>query len=496
MADNTLLIGIDLGTSALKCAVWDVCGQCHGAATVPYPTRGGHSAEQDADDWWNALVDGVRRALEGLARERVRAIAVGGHAPSPVAVDAHLTPVAPVSTWLDSRAEPDRERLRRALGDDLGAGGRLGLSLAAKAVWLRRTAPERFARARCLLHSGDFLVARLTGQRISTAPRPWRAFAAADLPEALLPATERATGDDVGHLAADAADRLQLSADVRVVTGGLDSYLAVVGSGIGAPGDVCIIGGSSAIVSLVVPTTSSAATRARFQLGPYPLLSDATKTSGLALDWARRVLGGAPMDELLAAAAEVPAGADGLVFLPYLAGERAPTRRPSARAALFGATLDHGADAIFRAVVEGVVFSQRHVLDAWSVAGAGVIRPDSQSTIRPDSQSIIPSAIRSVGGQARHPFITQLQADVFNLPVHVPEQTESGTLGAAILAAIALGLCPDLEHAAGQMVRMARTHCPRADTRAALDVAYQRYRELAETVGDQETNKEPDEEPS
>ena len=160
--------------AALKCGLFDRIGNCTSAARVAYPTRefdGG--AEQQAGDWWTALSEGVAIATAKVDRTRIAAMGVGGHAPSPVLVDADLRPVAAVLPWFDDGCKPERERLLETL-DRLPASGeeRLMIQVAARAMWLRRTAPRDFARAASVLHSGDYLVAWLTGRRgDARAPR-------------------------------------------------------------------------------------------------------------------------------------------------------------------------------------------------------------------------------------------------------------------------------------------------------------------------------------
>ena len=372
-----LLLGLDLGTSALKCGVWDVEGRRFGATRVCYPTRRRKAAaEQHAGDWWNALVEGVHTALAEVDRGRIAAIGIGGHAPSPVFVDAELVPVAPVLTWIDRRANSQCERILEALErPPEGGPERLAVEVSARATWLRDHEPGRFARMASILHSGDYLIARLTGRRITISSREPAVFSAAGLSPSLFPEVEAEPGGRVGGVATDAAGTLGIAAGVPVVAGGLDSFLGSVGSGICEPGDACINGGSSSVVALLARPPAVG----RFELAGHQLLSRPIRTSGRA---------------------------------------------------------------------EAVVRAQRRTLEELAARHGPVRR------------------LRSVGGRAADPQLNQLTAKILDRPVEIPRETDSGALGAAMLAAIALGLVADHSEAARRMVHLARVVRPPGRHRA------------------------------
>lgn len=441
-----LFLGVDVGTSALKCGLFDCSGRCVGSARVAYPTREtADGAEQDAAHWWQALIEAVSVSTGDVDARDVAALAVGGHAPAPVFVDEALEPLAPVWLWSDQRSEVHRERLLAALGDvPVNGPQRLLLHIVARANRLRDTQPHLFARTRRILHGSDWLVARLTGRRVMTGCLSPHIIAAGKLPAGLLPDREVEAGQVVGGLSAAAADRLGLLADTPVVSGGLDSFLASVGSGLRAPGDACLSTGSSSIVALL----GDCGQPARFSLDGQPLVSRPVRLAGRLLLWAQRCIGrGLPMAELLALATAQQALVLDQGSLDVLA--QAVQAGGCADCQLFVRLSRRHSDAdIFRLILEAILLGQSRALEGLEAEGATVGR------------------LRSVGGLAAYPDAIQLQADVLGKIVEVPAVPDSGTLGAAMLAARALGLYDDHESAAAGMVGLGASYRPRTELSA------------------------------
>ena len=272
---------------------------------INYPTRVVEDgAEQDCGHWYSALSQGIRLAARQVDRGRIVAIGIGGHAPSPVVVDSHLQPVGPVLPWFDGRSSSQREQILQRLGHEPRDGGeRLMVGLSARALWLRGRSPGQFAYARSILHSADYLIARLTGQTITSSPKAAAVLAAADLPLELIAERCCQPGEIVGQLSAGAAKQFELSTAVVVVAGGLDSFLASIGSGICQPGDACLSLGSSAIVALL----SRGGPAGRFQWANCQLHSQPIRPGGSALPWARQLAApDAKLDDLILAAADLP----------------------------------------------------------------------------------------------------------------------------------------------------------------------------------------------
>jgi sugar (pentulose or hexulose) kinase len=448
VTSDPLFLGVDLGTTSLKCGLFDLGGRCAAAARVSYPTHESQDgAQQQCADWWTALAGGVRRAAAEVDRGRVAAVCVAGHAPSPVLVDANLQAVCPVLPWFDRRFSAERDALARALGrrPENGAG-RLMVELAGRAMWLRNVAPRQFARAACILHSGDWLVARLTGQRVTSSPNVPEVFAAAELPLSLLPERVCRPGELVGTILSDVACELGLDGGVKVVAGGLDSFVASVGSGMRAPGDACLNTGSSSVVALL----TASACQGRFEWLGYQMLSRPTWPGGRILEKARGPDDGdgALADQLVRAAdLRPPLEIHGL--LPELL-RQADCEFPDARSILAAMAERHSSVEVVRLLVDAIFVRQRLVLEELEQHGEPARR------------------VRSVGRLAACPAVVQLQADILGRTVEVPQTTDSGMLGCATLVAVALGGCTGAE-AAARMARADRIYDPRGDVAARYD---------------------------
>ncbi|RDD61894.1 xylulokinase [Ferruginivarius sediminum] len=425
---ESLFIGVDLGTSALKCGLWDTAGTCHGAARVAYTTETHDGrAEQRAGDWWAALCTAVGESCEGAARARIAAIAVGGHAPSPVFVDDALTPVGPVLTWRDSRAAEDVAHVFADLGGRPADGPtRLAAQVAARARWMRREVPEAYARAAVALHSWEYLIARLSGEAPCERGAPSGLPVALGVAERLLAGSGPAAGTIAGTVMPDVAARLGVPAGTAVVAAGLDSYLGAVGSGISAPGDACLTAGSSSVVaSLLEPPAEG-----RFRLAGLPMASVPVGATGTLLR-AALALSKDPVALQIARAVELSAPSVDLEALdPVDPG--AP-----ARVAELGRRI--GPEAALRAVLEAIMTAERRVL---AEIGGPLTR------------------LRLVGGQAASPALTRFRAERLPCQIEVPARHDSGALGAAMLAAVALGAVSDHAEAARRMVHPSRAYAP------------------------------------
>ncbi|HYM84908.1 MAG TPA: FGGY-family carbohydrate kinase, partial [Candidatus Dormibacteraeota bacterium] len=390
------ILALDLGTSVLKAGLVGLDGRVVRSARRSYPTieEGGRS-EQRPDDWWAAVVEATQDLLAPKRNDRVGgdwddvaagtslgpvevvAMALDAHGPTCVATRGDGSAVRPAIVWSDGRAVTERDELSAAAGLP---GWLLGILPAA--LWLERHEPATASEARWYLAAWEWLGLRLSGVAASTVtpaqdvPDP-AAVERAGLPAAKVPAPVSA-GSILGGLTPAAGAELGLPAGVPVVAGLNDAYASCLGGGLLEPGDALDTGGSSG--GLVVYTASQPDVPGAW-IAPAPLaglwlVGGAMAATGRALDWLRDdVLGGAFSTEgLLEAAAATPAGANGLVFLPYLAGERSPIWDPSARGVFAGLTLRHGRGHLVRAVLEGAAFALRDVATPIKAAGLGIER--------------------------------------------------------------------------------------------------------------------------
>jgi xylulokinase len=446
------VLGLDLGTSESKAALVGLDGRLLGLGRGSYATDVGPDgrAEQDPRDWWAALATAVRSLAGSLPDAEVLAICAVGQGPTLVAVDADALPVRPALTWQDRRA---------------GAGG---YGLLPRMAWLAREDPEGAARARWLLASWDAVGLWLTGDAVTTVqaheavPSPEALGAAGVRAESVAPAL--AYGSRLGSLRPAAAEVLGLRLGIPVIAGVNDGTASMLGAGLLAAGDAVDTGGTSGGIGIYADRPVEVP---RALLAPAPLpglwvVGGAMAALGASVDWMRSVVLGDRWtpDELFLAAAGVAPGADGLVFLPYLAGERAPIFDEEARGVLFGLTLAHGPEHLARAALEGAAFALRHVAEPLAEAGAPV------------------RELRLAGRPSAGDVWARIKADVLGVPVAIPTLGETAVLGAAILAAVGVRAFATLGDGVAAMTSVERRLEPDPAARAVYDDAFGTYRAL------------------
>jgi xylulokinase len=490
------VLAVDLGTTRVKAAVVGLDGAIAGSAEGGYPVldEGEQGrAEQDAVVWWDLVRDAVRTAV-GRARiapggrrsgppgepakgpgVRVVAACIGGQGPCIVAVDESGAPLAPAIIWMDRRAEGERKRLAERLGREVSP-----YSSIPKAMWLRARRPDAYRRARWILQSWDYVAFRMTGSAVSSTFKasspvfPRELLEAGELDPACFP-REILMGEVGGSLRVEVARDLGLEPGIPVVGGVNDATASIFGAGIVRKGLAIDYGGTSGGLGLAWDKPLAVEGLSAWP-APAPglwICGGGLAAAGRSFVWLLETFGYVPpksapfgpdgargAEAALADAAKVPAGADGLVFLPYLAGERAPLWDERARGVLFGLRTEHGRAHIARAVLEGVAFSLHHIADVLRDAGGRI------------------DEVRVTGGQSRGALWNKIKADVFGVPVTVPAVTEGAVLGEAMLAAIGAGLVTDAVTAADRFVRIAQRIEPDPANAAVYADRYATYREL------------------
>ena len=451
------ILGIDLGTNEVKAGLVTLDGRLLAIARSGYELDVGRHpgwAEQDPGAWWSAVVSAVG-ALHIADTAEVVAIGVDGHGPTLVAVDGRGEATRPAITWMDTRSIAEADELAEATG--VRGWALAGLPAA---LWMERHDRAAADATRWYLATWEWLAFRLTGEAVATltpnqlVPDPVL-VAAAGIPADRLPRVGE-TGSLVGRLTGAAADALGLAAGIPVAGGTVDAFASYHGAGLLRAGDAFDPGGSAGGFGVYwdqpVDVPGGFVTPA--PLAGHYSVGAAMAATGRALDWYRDdVLGGTIATEaLLAEAAATPPGADGLVFLPYLAGERSPIWDPEARGVLAGLTLSHGRGHIARAILEASALAIRHVSAPMLAAGVQV------------------RDMRVCGGPAQSEVWNQIKADVTGFTVAVPEVLETAVLGSAILGACAIGAHADLPTAIAAMTRVDR----RLEPNAGLAPVYQR----------------------
>lgn len=455
-------MALDLGTTEVKGALVGRDGQVRAAARVGHPIdvdADGGRAEQDPDTWWRGIA-AVCRTLMASEPAGVAAICCVGQGPTMVPVDQTGRSTHAAITWMDAR--PEREAAD--LADATGLAG-WGLGILPAALWLERNDPVAASRTRWYLNAWEWAALRLGGTAVTTRsygqvlPEVQRAVLAGLATERLPPVVD--AGTVLGDVGAAAAEVLGLPRGVPVVAGTVDSFAGFHGAGLTDAGQAIDTGGTSGGLALYwdAPVEVPGSWVAPAPLPGRWFVGGAMTATGKALDWLDdSVLSGGPGSAtLIAEAAAVPPGAAGLLFLPYLAGERSPIWQPHARGAFVGLTLAHGRAHLARAVLEAAALALRHV--AAPILAAG-LRIDE---------------LRVTGGTARGDTWNQIKADVLGVPVAVPAVRDTAVLGAAILAATGCGWQPDVRTAIDRMVRVDHYLEPSAAHRGTYDALFEAY---------------------
>lgn len=436
-------VGIDLGTSAVKVLVQDAEGRAIVKASRSYPTfspRPGWS-EQSPDDWWAATCEALREAVTASGA-RVRSVGLSGQLNGFVLTGADGTPLGPAVIWLDLRAEVEAREIAETIDFERLTGNELSaICVLPKLVWFRRHRPEALDRAVRILLVKDWILLRLTGE-VATDPSDAASTAMtvsegaswapsllslAGIPERRLPPI-RPSASTGGCITPQAADATGLPAGTPVAVGAGDVTALAVGCGIVAPGRVAITLGTAGHV--VAQETQPGAADAKglwripHAIPRVTLLLGLIMSGGLSLAWLRQALAAgreAPaFGELEWLAGEVPAGARGVTFLPFLEGAATPHRRPDARGAFLGLSSSHGAGELVRAVMEGVAFNAVECVEALVAAGVEV------------------EDIRVAEGGAQSPLWCAILAEALGRPVTLVAERDTSAAGAALIGRAAL----------------------------------------------------------
>lgn len=438
----SLLIGVDLGTSETKAGLFDLEGNLLRLVRREYPiltgSEPGH-AEQDPETWWKAVCETLREIARGVDADDLAAVCVQGQGPSLVMVDAQGRPLANTILWMDTRTTAERDELSKRLGAPVSPFASLP-----QAMWLKRHRAGAYRQARWFLTSWDFIAYRLCGRAVSSIlasfhPFPPQELAAAELPASLFaPAVE--AGQLIAGLTPQAARETGLSEGLPVVAGTHDGMATFIGAGLVDVGRSADVNGTSGGLALCWngPIEENGIfSTAWIHPGEY-IVGGAMAALGKALNWYRDLVSSPEtgLHDLIEGAVTIPPGADGLIFLPYLAGERAPVWDPQAKGVFFGLTLQHTRHHLARAVLESVAFAIRHLAERLFEVGGWI------------------SEMRVCGGQAQSASWNQIKADVTGFPVAVPQVTEAALMGAAVLAGVGAGLVPDITAGTNQMVRI------------------------------------------
>lgn len=478
-----LLLGLDVGTTNVKAVLATPEGGVVAEAQTSYPTHFPKPgwAEQDPESWWRAAVRVTREVLAHPAvhPEAVAGIGVSAQGCAVTLLTRNGEALRPAIIWMDSRAEPQSEHLRRTCkAAILRRNGKSPAPYNADPVlmWLQAHEPETLERAAWSLTTTGYLNYRLTGRPVTNPSDASILFGfdlfalewsdelidAFGLPRRLYPEVAPCA-EIVGGLCAHAAAELGLRPSVRVVAGGEDTSSAGLAVGAVAPGQVLVSLGTAGTVYAVQEDLHVHPDLLTF-LHVVPgrsLLGGSLAAVGAALTWCQRALGGgASLSELLELAQASEPGAGGLLFLPYLSGELQPINDGHARGGFVGLRQGTETRHLVRAVLEGTGFALAHNLAVAAEAGAQI------------------GELRAVGGPTRSPFWCQLVADITGRPLRVCADNPGAPLGNALLAGAGVGLIRDASAAAARSARVTRTFEPNLELRDRYDGLFGVYRSL------------------
>lgn len=482
-----MYLGIDIGTGGTRALLIDSRGAVRAGCTSAHEDMAMARplwAEQRPENWWDAAVDAIRGVLKqaGVSGAEVRTIGLSGQMHGLVLLDAAGAVIRPSLIWCDQRSQPQVDAVNAKVGREtvlkyIANPVLTGFTLP-KLLWVRDNEPANFERARKMLLPKDYVRYKLTGEyatEVSDASgtavfdvvnRRWsyEMMDALGLDRGLLPEC-RESVEVSGRITAEVAALTGLAAGTPVVGGGGDQASSAVGNGIVAPGVIsCTLGTSGVVFAHMEQVAYDPAGRVHTFCHAVPgkwHVMGVTQGAGLSLQWFRNQLApGTDYDMLTAEAAQSPAGAQGLFWLPYLMGERTPHLDATARGGWIGLTAKHTRADLIRAVIEGVSYSQRDCLDIVESLGVAV------------------ESVRASGGGAKSPFWRQLLASILDRRVVTLETQEGSAYGAALLALAGSGDGGSVEEVCRTAIRETDSVSPCAPDAAVYRGGHQIYQSL------------------
>lgn len=491
------LLGVDLGTSGTKTVLFDEAGKSIASCTVEYPLYQPKNgwAEQDPQDWYNAAVDSIKSVLDQskVDPKEIVGLAIAGQMHGLVMLDKDGKVLRKSILWCDARTGKQCDEITELVGKkrliEINANPALSGFTAPKILWVRENEPEIYDKCATILLPKDYVRYMLTGVKameISDASgtnlldikaRQWsdEILSKLSIDRSLMPEIIESCAV-AGRITAEAAAKTGLVEGMIVAGGAGDNAAAALGTGVCRDGQAFVTLGTSGVVfahtsQVSIDPLGRVHTFCAAVPGTWTAMS-CTLAAGLSLRWARDEFYSAERGEceskgtdvydlMTSQAASVPSGSDGLIYLPYLMGERSPVLDPEARGVFFGLSARHTRSHLTRAVLEGITLSQRHNLEVLH------------------EMNIVPDTLTACGGGGRSPFWRQMLADVLKCKVNTIASKEGPALGAAVLAAVAAGLYPTVEDAVDHLVvKGDENSAPQCAEVERYDAIYNLYQSL------------------
>jgi xylulokinase len=487
MMTKQYFLGIDTSTTSSKALLIDEHGGVIAVASNPHTLQTPKPlwSEQSPLEWWEAVSASIKSVLEkaGIGGEGVAAVGLTGQMHGLVLLDEAGNVLRPAILWNDQRTQSQCDEIHQIVGKEkfIQITGNVALTgfTAPKILWVKENEPDVYAKAKHVLLPKDYVRLKLTGEYamdkadgagtvlFDLKARDWsdEVLSALDIPREWMPPTFEGTVT-TGYVTEEAARLTGLKMGTPVVAGGGDQAAGAVGVGAVEPGIVGLTVGTSGVV---FATTPSALIEPEGRLhafchavpGMWHFMGVMLSAAG-SLQWYRDTLApGVGFDDLLKEAEAIPAGSEGLQFLPYLSGERTPHPDPLARGAFIGLTLRHSRAHMTRAVLEGVAFGLKDSFTLIQNAGLGEI-----------------TQVRGSGGGTKGALWRQIMASVLNAELVTVNTTEGGAYGAALLAGVGAGAWSDVVSACKACIKITGSTQPDAAQVEAYQKAYELYREL------------------
>jgi ribulokinase len=481
------VIGVDGGTESLRAGVFDLLGNPLAFASVTYPTNFPVPgwAEQNPEDWWNALGGAVRQAVidAKVGKQEILGLCLDTTCCSVVVLDGDGEPLRPALIWMDMRSAPQTEQVLATCDPALqvnsnGSGPVSAEWMIPKSLWIQQEEPEIFEKAETVCEFQDYLNLHLTGKRVASINNvsvrwhygpSWGGWARSmveslEMSELLKkwPDTVLRLGEEIGGLTSNAAAHLDLPEGVPVLQGGADAFIGMIGLGVVNPGSLAFITGSSHLHLGLSPQAFHGqgiwGTYAEAVIPGLHVVEGGQTSTGSVVSWIRRTLGSPSYEELNHEAAQLEPGSEGVVIQEHFQGNRTPHTDPLSRGVISGLTLKHGRGHLFRAALEGIAFGTELILE----------------TMR--NNGFAAETVVLAGGATRSDLWLQIHADVSNLPLTLTKVPDAPALGSAILAAVGSGAFSDIGTATEKMVQVDKVIAPNQEIHAMYQPFYQSYR--------------------
>ena len=478
-----MLLGIDVGTSACKTAVFDYDGKTIAQSTHEYPVYYPNPgwAEQDPNQWWEAVCAGIHDILKHVDASQIKAIGIAGQGWSAIPVDKDGKCLYRTPIWYDTRAEEICREIKEKLGFEeifsVAGNDFLPSYTTPKMLWFKTEHPDIFKNTYKFLQSNSFIGMKLTGvmsQDISSAyglhffdinklTYNERLAHELGLSSEMVPRLS-SCHEIIGEVSGQAASATGLKRGTPVVAGGLDAACGTLGAGVYKKGQTQEQGGQAGGMSICVdyPRSHPKLILSTHVIPDLWLLQGGTVGGSGCMKWFCKEFGGGKnYSELDNEAAGIAPGSDGLIFLPYMAGERSPIWNPKAKGVFYGLDFSKTRGHMIRAVLEGVAFSLEHNLMVAREVGAEV------------------DVLLSIGGAANSSVWTQIKADVTGKVIEVSSSDNATALGAAILAGVGVGVYPGFKEAVNQTSGTTKTYLPDEKNHRIYKSCMEKYLELS-----------------